>query len=128
MQEKLLETIRLDNGLKLRLFNCSRKISGGRWYVSVLARIDIPINDQTVDETEIDADLRDIKDLLGDVIVFEKNMERNFIDEKEKEEITKELIDSFKSGTSPYLSHEKFPLKYISKVYGEALKRKTWNR
>ena len=36
-----MKTMDLDNGLKLEIYDISRKLAGDRWYVGMVARIDI---------------------------------------------------------------------------------------
>lgn len=45
MEQTLIKTIELSNGLKLNFYDISRKLAGDRWYVGLIARIDIPLID-----------------------------------------------------------------------------------
>jgi hypothetical protein len=45
VKEKLINTIRLDNGLELKLYDSSRKVAGDRWRVGIVARIDISLDE-----------------------------------------------------------------------------------
>ena len=126
MEEKLLNTISLSNGLTLRLFDASRKIAGDRWQVSVVARINIQVDGATVDEKNLNASLAEIRSLLGDSLVFEQKHQRNFIDACEKEKIVENLAESFSNSAAPYFSNQNFAMKYISKLYREAVRRQKW--
>jgi len=39
MEEKLIKTLDLKNGLQLKIFNASRNLVGDRWLVSLIARM-----------------------------------------------------------------------------------------
>jgi len=45
MKQALIKTIELGNGLMLEFYDISRKLAGDWWYVGVIARIDIPIDE-----------------------------------------------------------------------------------
>jgi hypothetical protein len=126
MEEKLLRTIHLSNGLTLHLYDRSQKIAGDRWQVSVIARINIPVDDKSVDEKHLHASLVEVKNLLGDAQAFEQKLQRNFIDAHEKEKIVDGLTESLLTGVAPYFSNENFAVKYVSKLYREAAKRQKW--
>jgi hypothetical protein len=126
MQDNAFQTLQLKNGLTLRVYDFSRKIAGDRWQVTVGAKIEIPVDHRTVDEKALGASIREVKNLIGEVQIFEQNLQRNFIDEGEKGEIVRELASSVIDGQGPYLSHEKFAAKFISRVYREAAKRQSW--
>jgi len=48
VEQTLIKTIELNNGLKLHFYDISRKLAGDRWYVGVIARIDIPLIDSVL--------------------------------------------------------------------------------
>ena len=68
----------------------------------------------------------EIRSLLGDKIVFEKKMERNFVDENNKDVMISDIIHSFMTDVAPYLSHRQFARKYSIKMFKEAQKRRQW--
>jgi len=118
MNEKLIRTNVLKNNLILELYDCSRKIAGGRWLVSLVAKIDIPIDDFTLrDDGEANIDTTEIRRALGKSVCFRQTRNRNFIAESEKEATLQDLIESFLSTSSSYLSHKDFPKKFIAKEY-----------
>ncbi len=126
MEERLIKTIGLKNGLTGSLFDGSRKIAGDRWFVSVILRIDIPVNEETVNEKSVNAPVKEVAEILGNPVVFEKKMDRNFIDEQKKDEIVNGLVESLITGLSSYLSHEKFAEKFVAKSYKAAAERRKW--
>ena len=131
MTETSLKTIPLKNGLTLHLLDFSKKIAGDRWYVSVVAHMDIPINEETLGDLEKNErsskpSLDDIIAVVGDTVTFEQKMERNFISNSEKDTIEDGFISSFLRLSATYLDRAAFAKKYILKVYKEKQKQQTW--
>ena len=50
MKMKPEKTVKLDNGLILNLFDASRKIAGDRWFVSIVAQIEICVDPKMFDD------------------------------------------------------------------------------
>ena len=126
-KEKLINTMRLDNGLKLNFYDTSRKVAGDRWRVGIVARIDIPLDDAwffAIDENVVD--LAAFRKACGGKVRFEQKRERNFIDAKYKDSVLRSLMDSYIESTLAYLSHADFAKKQVLRRYQEYLKRKTW--
>ena len=127
MNAELIRTDALKNNLILKLYDCSRKIAGGRWLVSLVAKIDIPINDSILPiDGEPDTDIIEIRKALGESVCFKLTRNRNFIAETQKEATLQNLIGSFLSASSSYLSNKDFPKKFIAKEYKKHLKMKSW--
>ena len=127
MEEVLINTIDLENGLKLKLFDRSRKLAGDRWLVSFIARIEIPINDSLLkgDGSSL-LNFDEAVKALGEKLLFEQKRERVYIDEKEKDEVMKKIQDSFLSASISYLSRSDFPEKYILKKFNDKIKKDSW--
>ena len=119
MEERIVDTIKLDNGLVLRIADESKKLVGDRWAVRCAARIDIPSD--CVKKQENGPDTEDIRAALGDTIRFEQKRERNFIGEKEKDAVFESLCSFFLSTSLSYLAHPEFGPKFILKKYREYL-------
>ena len=127
MEKKLIKTINLANGLELKILDASRKLAGDRWLVALIARIEIPINDlllKTDDFPSLNVD--EIKKAFGEKISFEQKREKIFIDDDEKDNIMKEIQDSFLNSSLSYLSRSDFPQKYILKKINEKIKKESW--
>ena len=124
MNEKLIKTLDLKNGLQLKIYDASRTMAGDRWLVSLIARMEIPItkvlekSDSLPKEKE-----NDIKDVLGERVIFEQKRERIFVDIKEKDSVFQEMNDLFLSSSLDYLSRETFPKQFILKTYKEKMKK-----
>ncbi|MBW1740015.1 MAG: hypothetical protein JRJ42_02640 [Deltaproteobacteria bacterium] len=123
MEDKLIEKIRLENGLTLELYDLSRPVAGDRWLVSFVARIDVAVKPEYLENqgTE-DFSLNEIKSAVGDRATYQYKKERNFIDETEKDEVFKGLKDRFLSISLGYLSNPDFPRKLILRQYRQALR------
>jgi len=128
MKEKLKKTIDLENGLQLNLYDGSRKLVGDRWLVSLIVRMDIPVTEALKkDSRQLTESIGEIKDVLGDSVLFEKKREKIFIDKTKKETAFKELCDMFLNSSLNYLSKEIFPKQYILKTYKEEVKKSLLN-
>ena len=127
MEDNLIKTIDLENGLKLKLFDASRKLVGDRWLVSLIARIEMPINELLLKKdvsTLLNVD--EVRKALGEKLLFEQKREKIFIDDKEKDEVMKGIQDLFLSSSLSYFSHPDFPQKYILKKFNEKIKKDSW--
>ena len=125
MANSLIKKIKLENGLNLEFYDSSKKIAGDRWQVKLTVRVEIPVNDY-LQNIEAEMNVDDVKKILGKSIYYEKNMVRNFIDNKEKEKLLNGFCDSFLKSTLSYLSEPNFPKRFIVKNYNEYKSRKGW--
>jgi hypothetical protein len=124
MKEKLIKTLDLENGLQLNIYDASRKLVGDRWLVSLIVRMDVPVTEALKkDSRQPIVNINEIKDILGDSVLFEKKREKIFIDTDEKETASKELCDMFLNSSLNYLSKDIFPKQYVLKTYKEEVKK-----
>jgi len=124
MKEKLIKTLDLENGLQLNIYDASRKLVGDRWLVSLIVRMDVPVTEALKkDSRQPIVNINEIKDILGDSVLFEKKREKIFIDTDEKETASKELCDMFLNSSLNYLSKDIFPKQYVLKTYAKEVKR-----
>lgn len=123
---KLMKTIDLENGLKLELYDNSRKIAGDRWRVAFVARIKLLLGDLNFNRNGGFISQDQMLKSLGARLCFEQKRERNFIDEKEKDAVLRDLVDSFLSNSQSYLSHPNFPKRYVLKEYKKYMERQSW--
>jgi hypothetical protein len=124
MKEKLIKTLDLENGLQLNIYDVSRKLVGDRWLVSLIVRMDVPVTETLQkDSRQPIVNINEIKDILGDSVLFEKKREKIFIDTAEKETVFKELCDMFLNSSLNYLSKDIFPKQYVLKTYKEEVKK-----
>ena len=127
MEDKLIKTVDLKNGLRLEVVDNSRRIAGDRWQVVMTVLIDIPVKMlATVDGEQHDLNIEEVISLIGENVRFEQKKERNFIDENRKNDVFNGLIDSFFFSSIDYVSNPDFPKRYILRQYKDQLKRRTW--
>ena len=105
MKEKLIKTIDIENGLQLNLYDGSRKLVGDHWLVSLIVRMDVPVMEILKrNGRESMENLNEIKDVLGDSVLFEKKREKIFVATAAKETVFKELCDMFLNSSLNHLS------------------------
>ena len=121
MKEKLIKTLALENRLQLKIYDASRKLAGDRWLVSLIARIEIPVS-EVLEKHDPQVNVKELKDVLGEQIIFEQKRQKTFVDHKDKESAFKEACDVFLDSSLKYLSKETFPKQFILKTYKEKLK------
>ena len=129
MKEKPVKTLDLKNGLKLNIYDASRKLAGDRWRVSLIARMEIPVSEVLEkNDPQPKAPVKEIKDVLGAHIIFEQKRQRIFVNANEKENVFKEMYDSFIGNSLDYLSKETFPKQFILKTFKEKMKAASFFR
>ena len=83
MEQTLIKTVELSNGLKLDFYDISRKLAGDRWYVGMIARIDIPLTDSLLTNQQLsNYSVEEIRNALGEAVSFQQKRERHYIDER----------------------------------------------
>ncbi|MGA8178868.1 MAG: hypothetical protein WB792_02335 [Desulfobacterales bacterium] len=129
MKQTLIKTIELGNGLKLEFYDISRKLAGDRWYVGVIARIDIPMIDSLPTNQHLSHySVEELRNALGESVRFQQILERHYIDEREKDDLLNSLMNSFIKSTLKYLSLHDFPDKYVLREFQAYRKRETWRQ
>lgn len=124
-EKKLINTIPLENDLCIKIYDGSKKIAADRWQIVVTARIRIAMDQ--VQFTRVDSEKKsEIIQLIGDQVVYEKKMIRNFVDQKIKEETITTLCESFLQNTGDYLSHHLFAERFVLKTYADSLENRKW--
>jgi hypothetical protein len=129
MEQTLMKTMDLSNGLKLEIYDISRKLAGDRWYVGMMVRIDIPLTDlRSTNQLPSNYSVEEIRAAMGETVRFQEKRERQYIDEREKDAVFLDMMDSFVKTTLTYLSHPDFPGKYILKEFKAHQKERAWRR
>jgi hypothetical protein len=124
-EEKLISTFSLENDLLISFYDGSKKIAGDRWQVNLTARIQI-VTDQ-VQFTQVYPEKRfEIIKKIGEKIIYEKKLIRNFVADKIKEETVTALCESFMQIARPYLSHRQFAERFVLKTYADSLENRKW--
>jgi len=123
--ERIIEQQILGNGIKLILFDKSKLTAGDRWLVELRCEAHITIDENfwemvSGEDAEIQAEIRKI---LGDHLVFESIKQRNFIDEREREDVLQEMVRQVHSSMLEYLKRAHFPQEFFKKQYRETHKK-----
>ena len=124
---KIVEKIDLPNNLVLEFHDYSRHVAGDRWLVGLLTRIPIEISEE--DFTDRPKEL--YKDFLkeqGPVICFELKKERNFIDEKEKDQVFNQMLNELREYALSYMGHKSFAKGFIRRQIQAFEERQKWQK
>ena len=129
VNEKLIKTIVLGNGLILEIYDHSRQVAGGRWLVKMVAKVDIAIDyliNNTRGSSKLNLQIDELRKFFDASIRYEQKRERNFISEKEKDIVFDDLLTSFLKSSQAYLSHPDFPIRYAVREYSKKKQQSTW--
>ncbi len=126
--KELIEEIELKNGLVMRLYDRSRRVAGDRWYVALVAEMEIPVDVEALAREYMGPkeDVLDFVEKHGKSVPFSMKRERNFIDEKERKSVFQEMVRAFKDSCTGYMGHDSFGPNYVKKVFEEYLERRNW--
>ena len=129
MEQSLMKRMELSNGLKLDFYDISRKLAGDRWYVGMIARIDVPLTDLLLTSQQFsNYSVEEIRNALGETVRFQEKRERHYIDERERNVLLQDLMDSFIKSTLNYFSQPDFLEKFVLKEYKAHLKQQAWRQ
>ncbi len=121
MEEKLVDKIKLKNGLTLELYDKSRRVAGDRWLVLFVASIAVEVKAKYVnDNPEISPEA--VQDMLGEKVHYTLEKKSHFVDESKKDAVFEKLKKEFLDISLGYLSGANFPLKLILRRYRESQK------
>jgi hypothetical protein len=121
MEEKLVETVALDNGLTLEICDRSRRVAGDRWLVFFVARINVPVQPGFFDEASAGISLHVVRNSVGGHACYVREKKSNFVDENERDKEFEKLKNDFLETNLAYLSNPGFPGKMILRAYNESL-------
>ncbi|NPA49506.1 MAG: hypothetical protein GXO20_05940 [Thermodesulfobacteria bacterium] len=120
---KLVESIPLENGLVLEIWNYSRRLAGDRWLVGMLAQIGVEAPPEAFSRRELYEVF--LEEEEGRVY-YRYRKERTFVDEREKEALFEELKNRFLEVAVGYLSHPSFRERLIAAEVALYERKKTW--
>lgn len=117
MTPKKIESITLDNGLTLNVFDLSRKVASDRWLVKLEAAIDIDVTENCFNaKVPMPAPLAQMRAKLGERATYTYRAERNFVDAKDKDalfgQMQTNLLDQIR-----YYSHPDFAGRFLIKEF-----------
>ena len=129
MKKHLINTIELENNLTLNLYDESVKMIGDRWLVTLVARMEIPVDWALVEENDFSLkEKNEIRKTLGKNVVYEQKSNRIFVNLSDKENVLQELHDTFIENTLHYLAHENFSQQFLLKKIKETVDKKQQKR
>jgi hypothetical protein len=129
---ELLEQIKLDNGLKLEIFDLSRSIAADTVKVELSMQIKINLNRSYFADA---GDYDSVKNIFGEELTYEHKTERTIVTKGNEDTVREELINTFKNNLLKYLSVDNFsqkltlamardikknPYKYHPHIYSDA--------
>jgi hypothetical protein len=114
----IMRKLTLENGQTLVISDLSRKISADAYVVIMQAAMEIKVEPALFDEALLSGlTIDEIRDTLGEKVVYEYRLERNFILAHEKNGVLESLVDTFMKNMGPYISHPRFAPKLVLKQY-----------
>ena len=125
--EKLISRHPLNNGLVMEFWDYCRPIAGDRWFVLLEVRIAVPIRRDTL-PPELRALTDQVKEALGDEIIFSHKDERNFIAATEAPKILKNMQGRFLDMAPGYFGHPDFAGRFIRGKFAEKQELQRWQR
>ena len=105
---KLIEEIKLANGLNLKIFDSSRVIAADTVKVEVSFQIKIPLKESFFTDNQ---DYVQVKNIIGAKLAYEHKLERSFVTRENEDSVRDDLINTFKSNSLDCLASVNFPRK-----------------
>ncbi|MGD0279874.1 MAG: hypothetical protein ABSC11_11270 [Smithella sp.] len=105
---KLIEEIKLANGLKLKIYDLSRPIATDTVKVEISFQTKIPLTKSYFTGAQ-DYDV--VRNIMGDKLAYEHKLERSFVPKENEDSVRDDLINTFKNNSLDYLASVNFPQK-----------------
>lgn len=102
---KLIEQIKLANGLMLNIYDLSRQIAQNTAKVGIYITTEIALKESYFANHD---DFARVKNIFGDKINFEYRKERSFTSIEKQNDIRNDLIETFKNNSLNYLASPNF--------------------
>ncbi len=123
MENTIVKEIQLENNHTLVISDLSRKISEDAFVVRMEASIEIEISEDLFkDEPVSEFKYVDVKSTLGDKVIYKYLIERNFINDIDKDQVFESLESTYMDNLFKYVSKETFPRKFVLKEYKDKTK------
>ncbi len=114
----LIKKIDLENGQTLVLSDLSRDISEDACVVILQATMEIKVEpDLFKNEPLSGTSFEQIRETLGETVIYEYRLERNFIRDSDKDAVLEALVNTFMTNMSRYINHPGFAPKLALKQY-----------
>ena len=118
---RLIEEIPLPNGLNVEVWDTSIPIASNTTKVELLIRIRIELQPSYFIKPE---HFEIVRKIMGPEIFYEYKKQRPFVNNKEKDAVFRELVDTFKQDSLPYLAKPKFPHSFAISKYWDIEKNR----
>lgn len=105
---ELIETLNLQNGLVLSIYDLSRRIASDTVKVELSFRMKVKVLDSFFAAPD---DHLQLTRIFGDELTYEHKMERTFVPDTEETSTRAELLETFKNNSLHYLSSPNFARK-----------------
>ncbi|PKN36534.1 MAG: hypothetical protein CVU62_14515 [Deltaproteobacteria bacterium HGW-Deltaproteobacteria-2] len=112
-QMKLIEEIKLANGLNLKIFDLSRTIAADTVKVEISFQTKIYLKESYFTDAQ---DYVQVKNTMGDELAYEHKLERSFVPKENEDSVRDDLINTFKSNSLEYLAAVNFPKKMAMSI------------
>lgn len=112
-QMKLIEEIKLANGLNLKIFDLSRTIAADTVKVEISFQTKIYLKESYFTDAK---DYDQVKNTMGDELAYEHKLERSFVPKENEASVRDDLINTFKSNSLDYLAAVNFPKKMAMSI------------
>jgi hypothetical protein len=107
-QMKLIEEIKLSNGLKLNILDLSREIAANTVKVEISFTADINLEKSFFPDDE---SYLKVAEIFGNTLTYEYKMERAYVTKENQDAVREELINTFKTNSLHYVSTKDFARK-----------------
>jgi len=122
----LVEEIPLPNRLNVEVWDQSIPIAGHTTKVELLIRIRIELHPSYFIKPE---HFEIVREIMGPEVCYEYKKQKPFVNNKDKDGVFRELVDTFKQDSLPYLARPKFPHHFaLSKYWDIEKNRYKYNR
>jgi len=122
MENMIYKKIELENNHILVISDLSRQISSDAHVVTMKASMEIKIQRQLFfDDSLSDLKFQDILAKLGEKVIYEYKIERNFIMNDQKEKVFESLVNTFMENLGQYVAKPVFPGKFVLKQYKDRI-------
>jgi hypothetical protein len=114
----VIKEVALETGQTLVLSDFSRKISEDGHVVIMQATMEIQVEPGLFKHEKLsDVTFEQIRKTLGEKVIYEYRLERNFIMDHEKDTVLASLVDTFMNNMGQYITNPGFAPKVVLKEY-----------
>jgi len=121
--EQLIKSIPLETGQTVNIYDTSKNIAADRWQINIVARMTIFVDEICTQDNDALPPVSEIRQALGETVVFEIKKQRNFVDASEKQKVIDDILDAFTKDSVPYFSRPEFCKRLILRQLHEKKKQ-----